>query len=48
MSMVPVILLLLAQAAEPERVGLTGTVVGLDGKPAVGAEVVLAEGPRHL
>ncbi len=44
MSMLPVILLLLAQAAEPDRVILTGTVVGTDGKPAVGAEVVLAEG----
>ncbi len=44
MSMVPMILLLLGQAAEPARVVLTGTVVGLDGKPATGAEVVLAEG----
>jgi hypothetical protein len=44
MFMVPVILFVLAQAAEPEGVILTGTVVGMDGKPAVGAEVVLAEG----
>ncbi len=43
MSILPVILVLLAQAAEPrpERVILTGTVVTPDGKPAAGAGVVL-------
>ena len=45
MSILSMILMLLAQAAEParERVVLTGTVVGADGKPAVGVEVVLAD-----
>lgn len=43
MSILPVILVLLAQAEEPrpERVVLTGTVVGPDGRPAAGPEVVL-------
>ncbi len=43
-----VILLLLAQAAEPERVVLTGTIAGADGKPAAEAQVVLAEGSPPL
>ncbi len=43
MTMLPVILLLLGQAAGPERVVLTGTVIGPDGKPAAGAEVVLTD-----
>ena len=43
MSMLPMILLLLGQAAGPERGVLTGTVVGPDGKPAAGAEVVLTD-----
>ena len=43
MSMLPMILLLLGQAAGPERVVLTGTVIGPDGKPAAGAEVVLTD-----
>ena len=48
MSMLPVILLLLGQAAGPERVVLTGTVVGPDGKPAAGAEVVLTDDASPL
>jgi len=43
MSLASVLLFWVAQAADPERVVLTGTVVGVDGKPAAGAEVVLAE-----
>ncbi len=50
MSILPMVLVLLAQAAEParERVVLTGTVVGPDGKPAVGMEVVLADDASSL
>ena len=50
MSILSMVLMLLAQAAEParERVVLTGTVVGPDGKPAVGVEVVLADDASSL
>jgi hypothetical protein len=44
MPMASLILLLVIQAIEPEQVFLTGIITGADGKPAVGAEVVLAEG----
>jgi hypothetical protein len=42
MSTIPVLLLILAQAG-PDRVVVTGTVLGDDGRPAAGAEVVLAD-----
>ena len=48
MSMTSVILLLLAQAVEPERVVMTGTIASVGGKPAAGAQVVLAEGSPPL
>jgi hypothetical protein len=48
MSMIPMILLLLAQAAGPEEVVLSGTVLGVDGKPAAGADVVLEPAARRV
>jgi hypothetical protein len=42
----PAIALLLALAAEPDRVVLTGVVTDARGRPAAGADVLLAEGSR--
>jgi hypothetical protein len=48
MTVASLTLLLLAQAAGPDRVILTGTVVGTDGKPAAGADVVLTDDASPL
>ncbi len=48
MAVAPLIVLLLAQVAEPEPVVLTGTVIGIDGKPTAGAEIVLTDDAAPL
>jgi hypothetical protein len=44
MYITSVVLLLLAQVAEPQEIVLTGTIADGGGKPVAGSEIVLAEG----